>query len=72
MTIYVVIGVYCGDVCGGLRRIDMENVDDKELYWLWYVLELLESCETQIDHDSYEELIDDELNMFESCDIVRY
>ena len=64
--------MYCSNVCGGLRRIDMENVDDKELYWFWYVLELLESCETQIDHDSYEELIDDELNMFESCDTVRY
>ena len=39
---------------------------------MWYVSELLESCETLFDSESQEELVDDKLTLFESCDTVRY
>ena len=42
-SVLVAIVVYCGDVCVGIRPIDMEDVHKEEVYWLWYVSELLES-----------------------------
>ena len=47
-------------------------MEEEELYWLWYVIELLESCETLLDSNSHRELVDDELTLFKSCDAVRY
>ena len=70
IPVLVAIVVYCYDVW--LRPIVMEDIDEEELYWLWYVSELLESCETQFDNESQEELVDDKLTIFESCDTVRY
>ena len=50
----------------------MEDVKEEELYWFWYVVELLESCESLLDSDSHRKLVDDELILFKCCDDVRY
>ena len=68
----VAIAVYCGEVSGGSRPSKMEDVKEEELYWFWYVVELLESCETLLDSDSHRKLVDDELILFKCCDDVRY
>ena len=39
---------------------------------MWYILELLESYETLLDSESQEELIEDDLVLFGSCDTDRY
>ena len=58
--------MYCCDVCGGLIHIGMEDVDEEDLYWLWCVSELLESCKTLLDSESHEELVSNELTLFAS------
>ena len=58
IPVLVAIAMYCNDICGGLRIIDTEDVDEEELYRLWYLSELLESCEILLDSDSHEELVD--------------
>ena len=68
----VAIAMYCCDVCEALIHIGMEDVDEEDLYWLWCVLELLESCETLLDSESHEDLVNNEMTLFESCNTVRY
>ena len=72
IPVLVAIAMYCDEISRESRPFEMKDMEGEELYWFWCVVELLDSCETLLDSDSYRELVDDELTLFESFDAVRY